>query len=324
MTSAGLLCALGSGLLAGTFPTVYGRQGPEKPRQVGLQIAAYVLTASAACVCLYVCGLKPGGPLFLGLAVLWGLANTVNNYTYFGKALHLGPVSISWAVVYLTSVTVPIMGWVFLREPVRFWQIGALLCIMLCLAVMAVASRRTAQKRGGELAPRGGYWLWLILALGSGTAAGFLMACKDRLPGEVIGHDASFLMAGFTVCGAVLFTASIGQSARPVYDRRTWGLAAAAAGLTACCLLLILMGLRVCPSSEFFPVQSGSALISGLVLARLRGERPSRLAYLGAALAAVAIVLINLGGRPIIGSEPPARAVAKHRAPAAAAADARE
>ncbi|HOX08576.1 MAG TPA: EamA family transporter [Planctomycetota bacterium] len=292
-------CALGSGCVIGLAPTVFRRQGPEPERQLGLQVAGSLLAAVGAAAVLVILRRSPGGWAFLALGAGAGLLSMVNAYTYLSMVLHRGPVSISWSIVYLTAVTVPALGWLLLKEPVLFWQPWGLLCILACLAVMAVAARRTAQKRGGELAPQQGYWFWLGVALAAGTVYGFLTKFKDTVPSR--GDDFSFILTGYAAGAAGLFLLSRARGARGVYDRRTWLLASACAVIYIVAIGLLLRGLQTAAASALFPVQSGAAIIFGLVLARVGGERPSRLAYAGALLAIAAIVLVNLGGRQLTG-----------------------
>ena len=144
-----------------------------------------------------------------------------------------------------------------------------------------------------------GYWFWLGVALAAGTAYGFLTKFQDtvRSPGD----DFSFILTGYAAGAAGLFLLSRARGARGVYDRRTWLLASACAVIYIGAIGLLLKGLQTAAASALFPVQSGAAIVFGLALARIGGERPSRLAYAGALLAIAAIVLVNLGGRPLTG-----------------------
>ena len=299
MDLVALGCALGSGLAMSLVPSIFKRQGPSAERQMGLQLGGSLIAGAASAALLLGLGLPLGGRLFLLLAVLTGLGNALNGYTYLSVVLHRGPVSVSWAVVYTSAVLVAVAGWLLLGEPVRLWHPLGLACFLGCLAVMAVAVRRTAAKRGGELAPRKGYWFWLAVALLAGAANGLLMKLKDQAP--PVGNHLSFLAAGYAAATAALGLGSGVRGTRPACDRRTWGLSAAYAGCSLLGLLLVLKGLETADVSVLLPVQAGAAIGFGALWAALGGERPSRLAYAGVALAVLAIVLINLGGRAILG-----------------------
>ena len=299
MDLVALGCALGSGLAMSLVPSIFRRQGPAHERQMGLQIGGNLMAGAACAAPVLALGLPLGGKLFLLLAVLTGLGNALNGYTYLSVVLHRGPVSISWAVVYTSAVLVAVAGWLFLREPVRLWHPWGLLCFLGCLAVMAAAARRTAAKGAGELAPKKGYWFWLAVALLAGAANGFLMKLKDQAP--PVGAHLSFLAAGFIAATAALALASGARGPRPACDWKTWKLSAAYAGCALLGLLLILKGLETADVSVLLPVQAGAAILFGSLWAFLGGERPSRLAFAGAALAVLSIILINLGGRPLWG-----------------------
>ena len=111
-----------------------------------------------------------------------------------------------------------------------------------------------------------------------------------------LGHPMTFMAGRFLIALPLLALFCWRRRIRPAWDRRTLGLSAVFAATMVGNLWLILKGLETTAASVFFPVLAGSAILFGVVWARLRGERPSRLAYLGAALAALAIVLINLKG----------------------------
>jgi len=295
---AALLCAIGSGLAASLVPALFKRQGPEPGRQMGLLLGGNLFCALAAAAAVPALGGSFGGGRFLLVGAAAGLLTAVNTWSYLGVVLHRGPVSISWAVVYLSAPVTALMGWALLGEHLGGWQTLGLASFLACLAVMALAARRTAARRGGELAPRKGYWTWLAAALLAGGACGFLMKFKDRA--EPAGHLLGFLAISSAVCVAALAVVCAARGTRPAMDRRTWGLAAAYGALLLACQALLLQGLKG-QTTVLFPVQAGAAVSFGLLWAFLGGERPSRLAYAGAALAVLAIALMNLGGGAVLG-----------------------
>ena len=299
-----LFLALAAALANSVVTPIFKKQGDAPGRPVGLQVAGMWLMALAAGAALLFFGFpRAGSGKFLLVATLSGLAFTVNNYSYQARVVHSGPVSISWSVVWMAAVVVAASGWGFFGEPVLAWQPLGIVAFLGCLAVMAWASYRTNQKRGAVQEVKKGYWPWLALALAAGATDGLLIkVASGLLPGPrgaSMSEHLAFVALRSAVCGALMTALCKVGKRRPVYDRRTWGLAGLFAGSFMLCLVLLLEGLNSCPASEFFPTYGGAAIVFGTIWALLRGERPSPLTYLGVGLAVLAIVLINLGGEPL-------------------------
>ncbi len=304
MTFKILLVALVAALAVSVMTPIFKKQGDAPGRPVGLQIAGMWLMALAAGGALIFLGLPGAGSgNFLLVAAISGLAFTVSNYSYQVRVIHSGPVSISWSVVWMAAVVVAACGWGIFGEPVLAWQPLGIVAFLGCLAVMAWAAYRTNLKRGAVKEVKKGYWPWLALALATGATDGLLIkVASGLLPGSREGSMAehlAFVALRSAVCGVLMMTFCKVGKRKPVYDRKTWGLAGLFAGSFILCLVLLLQGLASCPASEFFPTYGGAAIVFGTLWALLRGERPSRLAYLGVALAILAILLINLGGPPL-------------------------
>ena len=304
MTLKILLVALAAALANSAVTPLFKKQGDAPGRPVGLMAAGMALMALGCGAALLLVG-PPGAGSgnFLLVAALSGLVFTLNNYGYQSRVVHSGPVSISWSVVWMAAVLVAVMGWVVFGESVLLWQPAGVAALVGCVAVMAWASYRTNRERGRVQEVKPGYWRWLALALASGATDGLLIkVASGQLPGAgalPLPHLLSFIAVRSAICAATVFGLSRLGRRRPVFDRKTWGLAALFAVCFPLCLILLMTGLSACPASEFFPVYGGAAVVFGTLWALLRGERPSRLAYLGVALAVLAILLINLGGPPL-------------------------
>jgi drug/metabolite transporter (DMT)-like permease len=305
MGLAEVLCAVGSGLLVSAAPGIFKRQGADPDRQLGLQLCGNALAAAACWVLVLGRRLPPGGAGYLGLGAVLGILTVVNAYTYLSVVLHRGPASISWAVVYLAAPLTAVGGWILLGEPVRMWQPVGMACFLMCLAAMALALRRGGAGSGSEMVPRPGYWPWLLVALLAGGSCGLIMKLAADMPGER--HPLGLIGAGYVSGAAGLLAICAALRRKPALDRRTWVLSALYAAASVGALALYVRGLETSDAAAFAPVQAGTAVVFGTAWAVLRGERPSRLAYAGVALAILAIALFSLGGRPLLGQAPPGR-----------------
>jgi drug/metabolite transporter (DMT)-like permease len=86
-----------------------------------------------------------------------------------------------------------------------------------------------------------------------------------------------------------------------VRDRRTLVLAGLVGLLFTAAFYCQLRALDFCAASAAFPLAAGSAILFGALWALVGGERPGRLAWLGAALAVASIALIGAGGPALTG-----------------------
>ncbi|MCG3181262.1 MAG: hypothetical protein BIFFINMI_03641 [Phycisphaerae bacterium] len=292
MSMTAWICAIGAGLLNSCAPTISQRQGPQLARQLGMQMVTALL---AACVCvgwLAASGAGIGGPEFLLIAAASGLCAAINGPTYYMAVVHRGPVSISWAVVWTAAVGVAILGWSVMREPLFASQAAGIVCFLASLAVMAAAMYRVNRLAGAVTPIRRGFAMFLGVSLLTGVAASFLMRFKDVAPAQ--GDHVSFILPRFLMMLILLGGLSGARRVRPVFDGRTWLTGALYAASVVGNMILVLIGLDHAPASVIFPMTAGVAIIGGVAVAQFRGERTSRLAWLGVALAVSSIVLINL------------------------------
>ncbi|MHC4915479.1 MAG: EamA family transporter [Planctomycetota bacterium] len=297
MSFPGIAFALASGLAAGFVPAIFQTQGTAAGRQVGLHFWCNLLTAAFCATVIFGAGLPLGGARFLAVSALAAVLMSGNNFLYFSVVTHRGPVSISWAVVYSAAALAGIMGWVFLGEPVRLLQLPGLGCFLASLALMAAATYR-ASRAGGKLQPvLSGYWPCLIVALLLGAMGSFGMKYRNLFP--PLGHALGFVMMRALVMSGTTGATLLARRSAPLRDRRTLLLAALAAGLFTAAFYCQLRALDFCAASAAFPMAAGSAVFCGAVVALLRGERVSRLAWAGAALAVISIALMSIGGRAL-------------------------
>ena len=99
------------------------------------------------------------------------------------------------------------------------------------------------------------------------------------------------------IMGIVMGIILLAKRTRPLTDRRTIFYSGVSAVVFLGTFFLLLKALVHGAASVIFPVQAGSAVLFGVLWALLRGERPSRLAYVGVLLAIISIALIGFGGK---------------------------
>ncbi len=296
MDSLALAFALVAGLLVSLLPTISSAQGAGLDRQIWLIIlghaAALVVIAAAAVVAR-----SPlGGPRFVLIAALSGACNGLNGAIYYAAVMRRGPVSISWTVVWMSAVIVAALGWVLVGEPIYLTQPFALACFAACLGLMGWSTYLHNRRAGSVLPIQRGFWLWLVSAMAAGVAGVVLIKIRPEGGGHLA--FAACLLGGLVAAMAAF--AAVRRIPLP-RDRRTLWTSLAWAGVIGPNFLLVVAGLKWADVSVFQPVQAGTALAAGVAWVVLRGERPSRLVLLGAALAVASIVLINLKWGLLVG-----------------------
>jgi len=289
----GLLCAALSGVMNSFLPYVFRLQGPEVDRQAGLHIVGLGIGGAVAAALVVALGLPVGGWKFIAISCVAGVCLTANGFAYFGIVVHRGPLAISWAIVWMSVVLLSIVGWVFLKEPVRLGQPFGLVCFVACLVTMGIASHRTSRSKGGALAPQKGFWAWMIFGLATVTVGNLLMKVKELAP--PVGHSLSFVIFRCLVGATMLWVVGRLFGVKPTFDRRTRRVGLLFGLLFLVNLYLMLEGVKRLDVSVAFPVIAGSAVLTGETITVLTGERPSKLAYLGAAFAVAAVLLVNVG-----------------------------
>lgn len=294
MDPVALICAVAGGLLSSLSPAVTQWQGPGLNRQVSLHSLTALVAGAACTVYVIATGSAIGGLVFLAIAAASGLAAAINNPVYFAFVVHRGPVAISWAVVWMSAVVAAVLGWIVMGEEIYLAQVLGLACFISSLLVMGLATWRHNRRAGKSQPIRRGYWPLLILATCCGGLAGFLMKFKDIAPAAGQGAHLSFLLPRYMLVAVVMGLIGRQQKVRPTGDRRTWLLAAALAVLVLGPQWLILIGLGRANVSQVLPVMAGVTIAAGVMLARVRGERTSRLSWIGAGLAIASVVLMNV------------------------------
>jgi drug/metabolite transporter (DMT)-like permease len=289
MTLMSLLFAIGAGALVSLLPLLSWWQGEGLARQMWLILYGHLLSLPVLSVLLAALGHEPVGVPFLLAGAAAGACSGFNGALYYAAVMNRGPMAISWAIIWLSAVVVAVAGWVVFGEPVYAAQPVALLAFVACLIVMARASHLSSRQVGQTHPVRPGYWLYLIVAMLFGVAGSLLIKWQV---GQ--GNKLTFVFA--LVCGltVALLATVAAKRVRPVLDGRTL-LAAVGWGAVVTPLYLCLVwGLYLADASVYQPTQSGAALVLGVGWAWVRGERPGRLALLGAALALLSVVLINV------------------------------
>ncbi len=292
-------CALGYALISGgtvsLLPFIFRRQGSDLGRQLGLQITGHILCGALALAAMPLGGFRTGGPAFLGISALSALAITFAAVSYYSVVTGRGPTSVSWPVSWTNAVLVAAGGWLLLDEKVRPLQPVAFAAFLACLLCMGLATHRRYCRVGDpDCETRSGFWLWLAASTLAFAAGNLLMKVASRQadPGEPLSYLA--MRCAVTAGAVALYCRAAGI--RPACDGRTipWALAFAGAFLPA--VFSTYAGMASCGASTFFPAAAGAAIFFGLLWSLVFGGRPPKLAWLGAALAALAIWLLHASG----------------------------
>jgi len=288
--------AVGAGLLVSLLPVLSWGQGAGLDRQLWLILCGHAVALVVLAAVAVGGATTLGGPRFILIGAASGVCSGLNGTIYYTAVIRRGPVAISWVVIWLSAVVVAALGWLIVGEPVYAAQPIALACFVGCLAAMGWATYRANRQRGAVAPVQRGFWGWLAAAMGAGAAG--LLLIKARPPG---GSDLAFVLCQLAGLVAALAAFVTARRIRLPRDRRTFWMSLGWAGVVGPHFLLVVAGLRRADVSVFSPVLAGTALAAGVAWALIRGERPSRLAYLGAALALVSVVLISLKGPILLG-----------------------
>ena len=291
MNAIGLLCAVMSGGAVSFLPLLSWLQGEGLARQTWVIILGHLLALPVLVMLAVSGGWAWPGATFLAVAAVAGMCSGINGTLYYAGVMHRGPMAISWAIVWLGAVVVAVAGWIFLGEPIYAAQPIAVLCFVACLVVMGRASDRASRSAGRAQPIRPGYWAMLFTAMAVGVAGTMLVKIHPQG-----GSDMTFTSAYVAGLATVLLIFTAGGRIKPTLDRRTLLVSVLWGAAVTPLYIGIVWGFRVADVSVFTPTYSGIALFLGVMWAAIRGERPGRLVYLGAALALLSIVLINLRG----------------------------
>jgi drug/metabolite transporter (DMT)-like permease len=288
----GILLALSAGTLISTLPLLSWVQGKSPARQIWMIVLGHALTLPALVIVTLALGAKMPSMAFIAVAAAAGACSGANGAIYYGGVMNRGPVSVSWAVIWLSAVIVAVFAWTFLGERIYFAQPFAIVCFLGCLTTMAGATSVMNRAAGTVQRVQRGYWTLLVTAMAVGVVGALFMKVHPEGE-ESLAGDVAFVTAYVFGLAAVLLAFALARRVQLQVDRRTmltsvlWGLACVPT------YVILVAGLRGFPASVMLPTYSGTALVLGVAWAMLRGERPHWLVYVGASLALLSIVLIN-------------------------------
>lgn len=292
-------CALGYALLSGgtisLLPFIFRKQGADLGRQLGLQMSGHFFCGTLALVALPFFGFETGGLAFLGVSALSALAVAFAAVVYYSVVTSRGPTAISWPVTWTNALLVAAGGWIFFGEEIRRLQPVAFAVFAACLVCMGLATHRRYCRVGDpDCETRPGFWFWLTLST-LAFAAGNLLMKAAGLQADPGGPLSYVAIRCLLVSAAVAVYCRVAGK-KPVRDRRTLLLATAFAAAFLPAIFGMYAGLESCGASTFFPAAAGAAIFFGLVWSLVFGNRPPKLAWLGAALAALSIWLLHASG----------------------------
>lgn len=225
----------------------------------------------------------------LPYSVGYGVGYTCFTVGMLGALKH-GPTSVTALVKQLALVGVSVWGFVFWDTPITAVAIVGLFLIVLSLALCLL---KPEESNGHAL----GKWAFYALLITIGNAGCSIIQRYQQMAFDYQYKNA-FMMLG--VLSSALACLAIGLGG----ERRDWGRAfrrgwygpclagACSAGANVCILLLIK---RQVSSTVIYPgVAVGGLCLTTLVSFFFFHERLRPLAWLGLAIGAVALVLLNL------------------------------
>ena len=288
MLSLGLLLAILCGVFISLLPLVSWLQGDGAGRQMWMMVFGHVLAVPVLIAVALLTGQGGASVAFLAVAVAAGACFALNGGLYYAAAMRLGPMAVSWVIVWLSSVGVAIVGWFVLREPIYAGQPIAVLCFAGCLAAMGRATWKASREAGGDTSVRPGFWLSMTGSLIGAVLGVMLVKCHPAGGTDLmfVAGEAAGVMLGSLVMVAL-------ARMKPATDRRTWGCAALWGLIVVPQYLLAVHGLALIDASAFQPTSAGAGLSLGVLWSALRGERPRPMVWFGAALALLSIAFIN-------------------------------
>lgn len=256
-------------------------------RKCSLSAVGAVNYVAASALCLGI-GLAGGsaGLTSAGFAVgaLGGAAYVVS-YFFYAEAIRRTGVSVSSSVNRL-AVVPAIVGSIFIwSETVVAHQAIGILLILVALPLLS-------RQPGGKAARAGGSDWLVLLGLFLTTSGGPLAAKLAQEDGRP--EAKPFLLAvWFGVAAAIALGTLAGQRLRPTRADLPLGILLGAANVGG--NFALLAALERLPGAIVFPGTSAGGLLCVVVTgALLWGERLSRPALVGVALAVPALALVNL------------------------------
>jgi uncharacterized membrane protein len=292
-------CSLGYALLSGgtisLLPFIFRKQGADLGRQLGLQISGHFFCGVLAFSAMPFFGFETGGLAFLGVSSLSALAVAFAAVVYYSVVTARGPTAISWPVTWTNALLVAVGGWIFFGEEIRYLQPVAFAAFAGCLVCMGLATHRRYCRVGDpDCEARPGFWFWLPISTLAFAVGNTLMKAAGRQADP--GGPLSYVTIRCLLVAAAVVVYCRMAGTRPVRDRRTLLLALAFAGAFLPAVFSMYAGLESCGASTFFPAAAGAAIFFGLLWSLVFGGRPPKLAWLGAALAALSIYLLHASG----------------------------
>jgi drug/metabolite transporter (DMT)-like permease len=246
-------------------------------------VSYIVATAVMAVLCLVVRP-APVGWREAGYGVIGGLA-WVATYWFFNLAIRLAGVSISQCVTWL-AVTVPVLAGITVWGETPTWLQG----IGLALVLLALALLLAEQPRDNPTQSR---WRVPVLVAAFLAEAVNTLAMKAYTKGAPGGDDSGLLLYMFGSAAVGMVVAAVMTEARPRLGEAGHGTLLGAIIIVA--NLAFLTAMRQLPAPVMFPsFWAGSVVLTAGAAMWLWGERYRPRAFVGMALAVVAMVLLHL------------------------------
>jgi drug/metabolite transporter (DMT)-like permease len=220
------------------------------------------------------------------IAAIIGGTSYVVSYFFYSRCIRLAGVSISTTVVRLSVLPAVLASVLLWNERPGTVQTAG---ILLVLVAMPLLSRQSTTSPAGD--ESGPVWIWLIpLFL---TTAGGSVAMRLFQEVGTPGSRPLLLAVWFGVASVIALAVLRRQGLGATRD--DWRLGALLGTINVVGNTALLISLHYLPGSIVFPASSGGGVMLAVLSAWLLwGERLSRPALAGVAIAVPALVLMNL------------------------------
>jgi len=195
----------------------------------------------------------------------FGIGFTLS-FTFFTRANKIGPVSVSWVVLNLSTLMAIALTMVFFKEPPR-WVDIPIIVLFTGMIMLLNAGMRAPAKDGAKPAASPFFWPCAILAFAFNGLCLFIWKVKDNtIP---TGGNGAILAVSFGLAAVLLTAFHVASGRRCHAHEPLWRKEDAIAGLiTGTCAVvgnIFLLGGISLPAMVAYPISQGLPMVGGVV-----------------------------------------------------------
>jgi len=229
---------------------------------------------------------------------LWALGASFGTaftlcFTLFTHANRIGPVSVSWVMLNLSSLMAIALSTVFFKEPLR-WVDAPIVALFTGMILLLNAGMRAPAKDGAKAAAGPWFWPCAILAFALNGLCLFIWKIKDQtLPA---GNNGAILAVSFGLAAVLLTVFHVAGGLRrhePLW-RREDVKAGLMTGTFAVVGNLFLLSAASLPAMVLYPISQGLPMVGGVVAMAVIFRERFNTAKTASLLLSVAVLLLTL------------------------------